>query len=64
MGLRVRPIAWCPENARSFEVGSPILNLELREIEWQPLPKVNARIEVLEGDDAFREWHFFSGRAA
>lgn len=60
--LRVRPVApWSPARARAFDVGiaDGEITLNLREIDWRPTPKIEAAVQVLEGDDANREFSYF-----
>lgn len=35
------------------------LTFRIREIEWHPAPKLEVRTEVLEGNDADREWRYW-----
>lgn len=58
--LKLQPVAWSPARARSFEfdIAPGEITLNLREIDWHPLPKISASIEVLEGDDAEREYAY------
>lgn len=46
---------------RSFDVGIPDgeITFNLQPIQWRPLPKIKASVEVLEGDDAEREFAYY-----
>lgn len=59
--LHVQPVAWSPARPRSFDFGIPEgeITFNLREIDWRPLPKIRASVEVLEGDDAVREYAYY-----
>lgn len=58
--LQLGPIAWSPARPRAFDmdIAPGEITLNLREIDWHPSPKVSASIEVLEGDDAEREYAY------
>lgn len=62
MNLALRPILWRAENVKPSDE-SPLIDLFVQPIQWNPTPPIRVSVEVLEGDDADREWAFFSGSA-
>lgn len=60
LNLRVQPVSWTPASARAFDPGIAPgdITLGLREIDWQPLPRISASVQFLEGEDAEREFAY------